>query len=82
MHKIPKQFHPLFWDYNANTLDTGKYKSFIIERILEKGTKESVIWILNSFPHKDIRNVLLHSTNLTERTTHFWNLILNERDSL
>ena len=69
---IPQKFIPLFWEYQGESLDLNKHNRLIIERILEKGDMEAVIWLFKEHSQNQIKNILLSSANISSITRLFW----------
>ena len=65
----------LFWDVDIKSL-TETHEGFVIERILEKGRMEDIVWLFSNFAKDTIKNVIKSSQNLSSKTVQFWNLIL------
>lgn len=70
---LPKKFKTFFWDFDTKNLDIIKHKSFIIERILEKGRMEHIKWVFKIYRKKDIKKVTQTSNNICNETKNFWN---------
>lgn len=78
MARVPKQFHSIFWDVDPNILDTEEYPEYIMERILEYGTMESVKWMRKTFGDERIKQFILGKgrRRLSTLTINFWQTIL------
>ena len=48
-NKIPKTLHRYFWDVNPNTIDLAQRRHYVIERLLELGDQEAVLWMRKTF---------------------------------
>ncbi len=62
----------LFWEYDINDIDLDKHRALVIERLLEKGSFESIKWLFSYYEVSDIRNVLNNHKNISPKTTSFW----------
>jgi hypothetical protein len=81
MAKVPKAFHNLFWEVDAEKLDTDEYPEYIMERILEYGTLEGVKWMRRTFGDERIKAFIKGAgqRSLSLRTINFWQMILKLR---
>ncbi len=80
MAKVPKQFREVFWEVDAEKLDTEAYPEYIMERILEYGTLEGVKWLRKTFGDEKIKQYVTSRRarrRLSTRTINFWQIILN-----
>lgn len=77
--KVPKKFSYLFWDVNPRGLNVQAHRDYILERILEYGTMESVRWALKTYGRGGIADFLKRRgwRVLSGKTLSFWKLILN-----
>lgn len=46
---LPPSLHTFFWEYDAATLDIQKYATFVMERLMERGSWEAMQWLLTVF---------------------------------
>ncbi|MFQ5648730.1 MAG: hypothetical protein ACE5IY_02200 [bacterium] len=78
MARVPKEYHKFFWEVKAEMLDTEEYPEYIIERILEHGTLESVKWLRSTIGDERIRSFVKTrgDRSLSSMTFNFWQLIL------
>ncbi len=65
----------LFWD--AEKINPGKNKRFIIERILELGDVDDFRWAVSFYTKEDIKNALLKSRKLSKKSANFWKAYFN-----
>ncbi len=65
-----------FWDIDFETLEVGKDKKYIIERILELGDENATRWIFKNFSKEDILNALKNNRKISKKSLNFWNLFL------
>lgn len=77
MQNFPKQLKPLFWEFDIKQLSIKLHSDFIIERILEKGSIQSLKWVFNTFTNDKISCVVKSSSNLSPKTKTFWNFYFN-----
>ena len=78
MAKVPHEFHEVFWEVDPEKLDTTERSAYIMERILEYGTLEGVIWLRQIFDDKEMADFVtgLGRKRLSTRTLNFWQKIL------
>lgn len=58
----------LFWDVDRNRLSPEKDWFFIVERILEFGDIDDLVWLKETFPKEKIKNTVLKSRILSDKT--------------
>ena len=74
--KLPKFLKKYFWDVDFEKLIFSKYKSFILECLLERGETQAIKWVSTHYTKKDIQKIILTSKNLSPKTANFWALYL------
>lgn len=62
----------LFWDINFSTIDFTKQKSFIIPRVMDRGTKKDVKLIWGFYGQDTIKDILIKSRFLEDKTIYFF----------
>ncbi len=67
-----RQFENLFWDVDLQGLDSEKHAQYIIERVLEKGTRQAVKALLQQYSPQTIIKVIKQSRRISRRTARFW----------
>jgi len=67
----------LFWDIDPSCLDLQENKDYIIERILELGDQEALIWLFSTYAQSDIKRVLSKSRRISRKSFNYWSLVLN-----
>ncbi|MDP1759459.1 MAG: hypothetical protein Q8K77_06655 [Thermodesulfovibrionales bacterium] len=61
----------LFWDVDSDELSRGKDWFFIIERILEFGDIDDLLWMKKTFPEKEIKTTVQKSRILSPTTRSY-----------
>ncbi|MBI4687409.1 MAG: hypothetical protein HY756_06475 [Nitrospirae bacterium] len=61
----------LFWDVDRGKLSPEKDWYFIIERILEFGDIDDVLWMESTFPREEITDTVKESRILSKRTRSY-----------
>lgn len=62
----------LFWDINFSKIDFIKQKSFIIPRVMDRGTKKDVKLIWKFYGEQIIRKTLTNTRFLEDKTIYFF----------
>lgn len=73
--KIIKFRQELFWDVNPEDIDPDKNSIYIIERILDFGNSDEVLWMNSYYPKELIFGVVQKSRVLHEKSRSLWNLV-------
>lgn len=76
MTSIPSKYKPFFWDVDIKNLDINKYRSFVIERALEKGRMDLLSWIFSTYAISDILDVVSNSQSISSSTKLLWSKVL------
>lgn len=61
----------LFWDVDIEKLSCKNDWFFIIERILEFGDIDDILWMKETFPEKKIKDTVQKSRILSNRTLSY-----------
>ncbi len=69
---IPGFLHRYFWDHQSNLIDDDRHAFFIIERLLEVGNDEAILWVFGRYPDEQIIEVIKNSRSLSRKTANFW----------
>jgi len=70
--QLPREFKTLFWEFDYQKVDLREHRQFIIERLLEKGRMEHIIWLYKNYDRAIIQGVVNSSYNLSSKTRNFW----------
>lgn len=70
----------LFWD--VATVDLQENKKFIIERILNYGDEDDFRWAMQTYGSDEIKEILLHTKALDDKSLVFWCQYFNLDDSI
>ena len=62
----------LFWDINFDRIDFANQKAFIIPRVMDRGTKKDVKLIWNFYGEEIIKESLINTRFLENKTIHFF----------
>jgi hypothetical protein len=77
MEKLPSKLKQYFWDTPLENISMEKHHRFIIERLLEKGDFDELIWVNKNFTKKQIIETLQTSTKISEKTGNFFSMYYN-----
>ncbi len=69
---VPEQFRTLFWDTSLPNIDIKRNARYIIERTLELGDLNALLWIQRLYTAQNIINILRTSRNISEKSRNFW----------
>lgn len=75
--KLPLFFKPYFWDVDFSSLDLSENPSFIIKRTLDRGNIKALKWLLNYYPKEIIKETIISSRDLSQKTANFWADVFN-----
>jgi len=73
---IPKRFEKYFWDVDAKAINPLENPLFVIQRLLDKGDRESVSWVISNFDRKTIGNAFTTLRDFSPKIGKFWQLYL------
>ena len=85
---IPEQFHSLFWDLDLDTIDIIAHRDFIMGRIMELGSWNSMKWLRKTYSKDQILSYLNNRGKriLPFRELNYWLFIVGisskKRDKL
>jgi hypothetical protein len=71
---IPLRLRLLFWDTDLESFDPATYPVYTIERVLEYGDEEAIVWLRRTFSQDQIVDVLRTNRHLTPLSANFWAL--------
>jgi hypothetical protein len=67
-----KLLQPLFWDTDFDKLDAEKNQRFIIERAMQYGRSEHILWLASFYDPAELAQSVMQSRQLDKRTANFW----------
>ena len=70
--KLPKAFHPYFWDVDPKKIDVVASKRYVIERLLEFGNEEALHWMFEKYDRAAVRQVAANARGLSRLSGNFW----------
>lgn len=69
---LPQHLHPLFWDANLDNFNPEAYPDYTIDRVLELGDQDAVMWMKQTFPEAEILRVLATDRKLSRKSATYW----------
>lgn len=75
--KLPEFLFPLFWEYYPETIDIVKHAGPIMDRIMERGSWASMLWLRRTYSKDQLVSFLEKRGNriLPSRELNYWALI-------
>lgn len=70
--KLPEFLKPYFWDVDFEKLGSKKGAFFITKRVLDRGTTQALLWVVNQYGTGMIRQVVTSTRDLDRSTANFW----------
>lgn len=74
---LPSNLNKFFWDVEPKNIDPSKNPLFVIQRLLDKGDRESVSWVLENFNQETIRRTFTTLRDYSPKVAYFWKLFLD-----
>ena len=75
--RLPDFLRSLFWEVDFSQVHLKNNQRYVIERIIEYGDDESIIWMRRNVAAKDIAAVVKSSRAISPNTASLWALILD-----
>ena len=71
---LPKPFHTLFWDYDPDSINIIAHRDFIMGRIMESGSWDSMKWLRKTYSKDQIYSFLINRGKriLPLRELNYW----------
>jgi hypothetical protein len=75
---LAKDARSLFWEVDARSLDVQAHRTYILGRVLEYGTGESVRWAVETYGEAAVREFILGRglQVLSRKTVNYWAILL------
>jgi hypothetical protein len=64
----------LFWDVDPLTIDVKQHRRYIIERVLEMGELDALLWLQRLYPTSVIIETLESSRKISAKSRNFWEI--------
>ena len=75
--RLPEFLRSLFWEVDFSEVQLKSHMRYVVERILEYGNDQSVIWLRKTVTPKEIAEVVKSSRAISPNTAALWALILD-----
>ena len=75
--RLPNFLRPLCWEVDFTEVQLKNHKRYVIERVLEYGDDQAIIWLRRNADPKDIAEVVKSSRAISPNTAALWALILD-----
>lgn len=72
MKQLPAFLKKYFWDVDFEKLEFWHAKTFILKRLLDRGDTKALIWLKQHYTNEDIKDLLLKTRDLSQKTANFW----------
>jgi hypothetical protein len=70
---VPDSLKWLFWEVDFSKLDPVEHKAYLLSRILNRGDREAIKWMMDTYPKRQILNYInKHKRQLDARSLNFW----------
>lgn len=69
---LPERFKIFFWDTDISKLKLKQHAKYIIERLMELGDLDSILWLQRAYPTQTIINILSTSRLISFKSKNFW----------
>ena len=67
----PQLSKQAFWDTNMASIDYRKNARFVVEKVVERGTHQDFINLLNFYGFEDVRQLVLKANWLSDVSINF-----------
>jgi hypothetical protein len=76
---LPRIILPFLWSYETGKMDKEKDKKRIITNVLNVGSKEAVVWVLDNYTREEIREVVADSApgEWSRKSLNFWSVFFD-----
>ncbi len=75
--ELPKSFRSYFWDVDFDSLTLENAPTLILKRIIDRGDTTAIRWMRKHFTNDQIKNLLLSTRDLSQKSATFWADLLN-----
>jgi hypothetical protein len=71
---VPEGFSSLFWDTNWMKIDLKRHARYVIERVLELGWLDVVLWLQRVYSVQTIIDFMTVSKAISDKSKNFWKI--------
>lgn len=76
-NRLPEKFKIFFWDTDFASINPSEKPYFVINRLLDKGTIDTIKWIRENFSEETIKHTLTKFRDFSPKSATFWATIYN-----
>ncbi len=75
--ELPEAVRRLLWDTEPGAVDLQRHASFVMERVMARGTWEAMQWLRRTYPDADLARFVRErgSKCLAPRELAYWSLL-------
>lgn len=77
MMSLPVHLRKYFWEVEFEKIDLERNRAYVLQRILEYGDEEAVVWMWEQFKKAEIREALGHFRGLCRKSANYWATVLD-----
>ncbi|MBU1110312.1 hypothetical protein KKB83_01715 [Patescibacteria group bacterium] len=78
---LPNSIKQLLWEYQGQ-VDINKHAALVIEKVLDHGTPNDILWLFDNLEQEKIKQVIINSTRIDPKTANFWALKLDINEEI
>ena len=78
---VPARFRTLFWDTSLDNVNLKSHGRYVMEKVLEFGDLDAFEWLRDVYPGRQIKETLLLSRTLSEKSRNFWTTWFGDDDA-
>jgi hypothetical protein len=67
----PQLSKKAFWDTNMESIDYSKHARFVVEKVVERGTHEDFINLLNFYGFEEVKQLVLRASWLSDVSINY-----------
>ncbi|MFA6486548.1 MAG: hypothetical protein WCT40_04245 [Candidatus Magasanikbacteria bacterium] len=75
--KFPPHAKKLLWDVDTKKIGP-RHQKFVITRLADKGNWSDFLWLKKTFGVKTVKQVVIHSRNVSAKTKNFWKVLCDK----
>lgn len=74
--RFPASVERLYWDVDAASIDLELHRSYVMRRVMTRGTLDAMRWLRATYDQPALADFLLrHGDQLAPRDRAYWRLI-------
>ena len=76
-NRLPKFLHKYFWEVKVDQINPADSTSYIINRLLDRGSLLAIKWVFDNFPKSLIKETIKNRRDWQKHSIYFWTAYLN-----